>query len=236
MYEGEQAVQVMAELKRRSEINTGRAGHGTSSPFTGLLHCGSCGYRMRYKRPSNNRWEGYSCVSPEPRYRYQDRYNCQSYPRSIKLSIVQDWFNARLKEMLDSEDARLLLPTADDTPRPRIEAIEAEIAAVQRRIEGLMLQRLDTPDTSQSILTGLIAQADAQKSALQATLETAKRASAETQQQQAAVTETLSDIQAMGLAAFWSQENPVINRMLFTLLGNNRIVILNGEIIGIAVP
>jgi hypothetical protein len=38
------------------------------------------------------------------------------------------------------------------------------------------------------------------------------------------------------LEVFWNQPPPVINRLLYTLLGDNRVVIQNGQIIGVLIP
>lgn len=237
MYTGELAIQVMNELKRRSELITGRAGYGTASPFSGLLICGSCGYRLRYKRPGSSRWEGYTCVSVEPRFRFHPRHECKSNPRTIKMSVVREWVTARLKELLDSGDLSSLLPDVDEPLlQPRIEALKGEIERTERRIEGLLLQRADTPAASQNLLTGLIIDADQQLANLRNALATAEQQQLESSQQRKVVAETIAEIKNKGLKAFWEQENPVINRMLYSLLGEKRIVVLDGMIVGIGIP
>jgi hypothetical protein len=91
------------------------------------------------------------------------------------MSIIQAWFDTLLRRMLESRDISALLPTGEETPTVHIDGLRAEIADVERRIAGLMLQRLDTPPAAQSVLTDLILRADEQLAMLRTTLDTALR-------------------------------------------------------------
>ena len=46
---------------------------------------------------------------------------------------------------------------------------------------------------------------------------------------------TLEELADLTLEKFWQQESRVINQMLHRLMGNRRFVILNKELIGVAV-
>jgi hypothetical protein len=45
---------------------------------------------------------------------------------------------------------------------------------------------------------------------------------------------TLEELAELTLEKFWRQESRKINQMLHRIMGNRRLVILNGEIIGVA--
>ncbi|MEQ8672808.1 MAG: hypothetical protein RLP44_26335 [Aggregatilineales bacterium] len=45
---------------------------------------------------------------------------------------------------------------------------------------------------------------------------------------------TLKEIAEMSLEAFWKQESRYINQVLHRLLGKKRLLLLDGEIIGVA--
>ena len=46
---------------------------------------------------------------------------------------------------------------------------------------------------------------------------------------------TLEELADLTLDEFWLQESRVINQMLHRIMGNRRLVILNNEVIGVAV-
>ena len=45
---------------------------------------------------------------------------------------------------------------------------------------------------------------------------------------------TLEELAELTLERFWHQESREINQMLHRIMGNRRLVILNGEVIGVA--
>ena len=233
VYTGEQADLIKAELTRRKTLK-GRAGHGTSAPFTGLLYCGSCGYRLSFQNDAVQSSRAYKCISKRSMFRLESRSNCTTKPRRIKLSIVQEWFTARLAELINTGDMSTWLPTASESPPPpRIDLLETEIADLERRIEGLLLQAVDNDGVS-SVRNDMLARYGEQLTNLQSALQAAQTQKLETDQRQQAVTDTVAAIREMDIEKFWEQEKPVINRMLLTLLGDHRIIVQNGEIQGIA--
>lgn len=229
-YTGELAERVKSELRRRAALRAGRMNRIHANPFSGLLYCDACGYRLSYHHLQH--WVGYHCISSNNMFRHFPRYTCDSRPRSIALEAVQDWFDTFLRKILHSADPLTFRFEADGTQNgTRAAALKVEIADCERRIAALLLQRADTPPASQGILTSLIQTEDTRLTALRNQLAASEQSAASAAGQRAAASASLDELAAAWQTGFWSLDADSINRLLFGILGDWRLWVRDGEIV-----
>lgn len=232
VFTGDLAEQVKAELRRRAKILEGRAGHKNANMFTGLLVCGSCGCRMGYRKDI---WCSYRCGSSDAVHKYQPRHACTLEKRTIGEKMVVAWFQQRLCDMLERQDPLILQASGEMlNDSGRVDRLYTEIADVEGRIASLLMQRADTPSGSQHILSDLINRFDQQLQGLRLALGETESQVKLTRKRAGSTHNAYEEIRANSLDTFWNLPIGEINRILLMLLGDNRLVVMDGEIVGIA--
>jgi hypothetical protein len=232
LFTGDEAELLKAELRRRYILMEGRAGHKNANTFTGLLVCGSCGCRLSYRKRHN--WAHYRCMSNGSAFRYSERYTCTLNKRTVGEKKVIAWLHERLVQMLAAQDLTTFQDTVQVANAPaRPEQLQAEINQIEARIASLMVQRADTPEGSQYILTGLIENFDQQLQGLRSALTQIEQIDRAALKAKASASVALEELRAMTLESFWEAPPAEINRLLLMLLGDNRLIIVDGEVVGI---
>lgn len=226
MYSGELAERIQAELRRRYGLN-GKAHPAYRGKFAGLVLCDSCHYAAAYKRaPYYTFVYCISNVNPDI------QSGCTDRKRVNEKKLVR-FADAMLRELLETTDWTSLYatPASDDTA-DRLAALEAEIADTRARVTQLIVK--------QSTMPAVLADSyDTQIRALGETLEALQHESVRLRKAlleaapRPAQTRTLGDIKALGMEAFWGQDDREINQWLSRLMGNLRFVIRGGEVIGV---
>lgn len=230
VYTGDDLERFKAEMHRRRSIVVGTARPIVSNPFTGLLVCGGCGWRLTYQKNTYGR-EYYCCENSRRMKQLGSEPNCESTRRCIRFEVVQEWFDNILRRMIAQSDPNILLqrkPVRSNTAR--IEALEREIADVEARARKLLLDKATTPPELQSILGNLIDEAGAQLTVLKGELAKEKRNRARERSDGASRQLALGELATMGIEAFWAQSPHRINQILSQLLGNRNVVVMEGEI------
>jgi hypothetical protein len=112
--------------------------------------------------------------------------------------------------------------------------VDAEICQFEEKARLLIHKQLDTPEDIQRLY-----QEESARIGLQ--LKNVKDARNRLQGELLAVhysnvvqQETLEELADLTLEKFWQQESCSINQVLHHIMGNRRLLILNGELIGVA--
>jgi hypothetical protein len=227
--EGELADRVKQELERRREIARGRAETATSNPFSGLVVCNACGYRMSYHRTQEGN-EYYTCQ----RRKQGEPTDCDASVRYVPIAVIRDWVNARLRYMRENVDPDgLSSRVAVDDPTTRITRLERKIEALETRAAKLILQRTDTPDNLQAQVRQAIELVSAQLKEAEAQLQHErghlKRARVYSTNKYGAFERFMK---LDSLDTFWSLEPDQIQTTLYDLLAGRVIVITDGDVTG----
>jgi hypothetical protein len=124
-------------------------------------------------------------------------------------------------------------PVQEDTAL-RVQQLDGEIAALEIEARGLIRQQAKAGAELQSIYQEELTQINTRLKNMKVTRNTLqskmtfKESTTDLQQS------TLEEIAEMSLEAFWKQESRYINQVLHRLLGKRRLLLLDGEIIGVA--
>lgn len=226
-YTGVLAEQIKTELRRRSELKAGQMNNAHANPFTGLVVCAGCGWRMTHA--IGKRWRGYVCASNTTRFKYTPRADCDSRPRIIHFDKLQTWVDGFLRELLDSAQP-LQFRFDDQDYTTRAAQLETEITSCERRIAGLLIQRADTPPASQTILTNLIQAEDRRLLVLREQRQSAARQAEQHSAERAAARAAWDAFTAVW-PQFWTLPPDSVNRLLYGVFGDFKLFAHSGEIV-----
>jgi DNA invertase Pin-like site-specific DNA recombinase len=226
VYQGEMAEKVKAELRRRRMAIRGTARPHRTKKFSGIILCGYCGFYM-------------VCTSKDGRhaYRCQSKYNARTragcnQSRQITEKKVQSWLHGKLAEMLNTEAADLL--ARQDGPEYRINRVEilrTEIDEVETKVRKLIEKQITAPDALASLYDEQLRTFADQLKILRTNLLEAERA--EKQRDKTGVQHAYKQLkQFESLDSFWEQPETSINQLLYRLMGNRRLVVLDRQIVG----
>ena len=234
VYTGEQAEKVKAELRRRYEIVRGKTRPHSTKMFTGLLLCDYCGYYM-ISATEKHKYSLYRCMSK----RYTARSGgsgevrgegCVQF-RRIHERVVKDWVNARLQDMLEYDLPDLLAREPESDDLPRADLLREEIEEARTRARRLIEKQAIAPPALANIYDEELQTIAERLEILTANLRDAERR--ERQKKSASVQQAYDELAAYeSLEAFWQEPSTKINQLLLRLLGNMRLVVRDGQIIG----
>lgn len=226
---GELAAAIRGELLRRLSVNHGRAAHGSTSMFSGLLICGDCGYALGYQRNKHS-----------PRYRCQSRYltehgrpACPS--KGISQAAVKQYLNEALRRMLDMNEVSTFLPSKTEQQQAahrHLEALYSEQETLRQQSRRLVQKQAAAPDSLADIYDGELKRIAQRLAALERDTLAARReadsvGSWESQR-------AFEDIRAASLNGFWHLPDKRINQLLHALLGSYRLVVRHKQIEALA--
>lgn len=218
------------ELRRRRAIVKGRRHSRTNYRFSGLLVCFYCGYSMSFGRVGKHEYHRYACKSM-----YTELPNrCDRY-RSIAESVVQEWFNEQLLEMLRENDPeRLINRHRGDTERQRVPLLEAQMQRLDEQINRAVSEQLATNDPALiQIYRNRIMQMSTERTAVERELQSLRARSAAAA---GSVSDAYRQLRALvegdDLTKFWSQPDHLINQILFGLMDDRVLVIKDFKVVG----
>lgn len=225
---GDLAESVRAEMRRRAQIR-GNARPSETCKFTGLVACGHCLCTMTHLE--NNTGRHY--------WRCQSIYFARREPRctvsrSIREQDIINWLSQRLFMMRETGDAYFF---ARDANAPdyaaRAAQLAAEIETAESSARTLVIKQATAPAALGTIY-------DEQLVLIGGQLEALRRELAQTEYQLAAqrTAEVRSAFEHLktyeSVADFWKESNTFINQFLHRLFGRNKLVVKDGEVIGLA--
>lgn len=206
-------------------------------PLSGILRCATCGSFLRYKqRTFRNGSKLYQYVCAKG-----DLYAgvCSDQAR-IKESLANQQVNEFLQYILyeneDTEQAKRVLsaelksnPAQDDNP---LLLIKADIARTQQEYHGLIRDRANTQSPRQlATLDLLISEQESKLDKLESLLK-AQIQQTSNPYNEAAKQESLDTLRELpALSTFWEWQPSEINRMLRTIIGKQRFIVKDKQII-----
>jgi hypothetical protein len=220
--DGEIGEQVKAELKRRMNLRGNTRPHSTSM-FANILVCGECGANMS----AANQRTGWKCFS-----NWQGRTTC-SQTKQISRQTVIDYLNQHLILAMNNEWPD---PAGgQDNPERRIEIKEKEIEQYKKQIRTLIQKQARVEDESE--LSSIY---DQEIAAVNRKLKRAQEdrdaiALEPFDQERVGREYILSQMRERELEDFWKRDDLQIQQDLRTILGQYRLLVLQGQIVRVAV-
>ncbi len=225
VWSGDQAEEIKAELLRRRRVLRGKALHGKSHRFTGLVLCGYCHTLMHHNDTS------YQCRSY---YGSRTAQTACDRSRSVPTRILQDYIHALLVRMIELNQPDMLIKADEgDDPLVRVAAIEAEIIRVEEQTRRLIVKQAEAQQSLSALYDEQIAHLGEHLAILQANLTEARLQWHErrTDGVQAAFDELRS---YENLEQFWASGEYHVNQVLHRLMGRRRFVVIGKEVVGTA--
>lgn len=230
VWTGEIADRIRQELDRRMVHIKGRARTAYTHRLSGIAVCGACGCFMSTR--VDGTYLGLYCPASKGRPKLP---HCNHRQVLSERKVIAR-LDAFLRQMLQEQTTDIFAQARPDTShvQERITQIQQEIVDTEGRIRALIHKQIAASEDIQYIYDG-------EMEKLQAHLKAMKDANALLQGESLAVQTTTSNQQAtleelaeLTLERFWRQERRKVNQMLHRIMGKRRLVILNGEIIGVA--
>ena len=228
LWTGETFDRIFAEFQRRQ----GLRGHASpdGGKFTGLVVCGECGYNMAYAKGAYS--TGVRCIS---HYNTSaTRPDC-TQQRWLHERVIREWLTPRLDALITSRDwSHLLQPDTEQAGQPELaQQLSREIERTQAQLMQLIeLQADQKTDTVRALYQQKIDTAGDYLDQLihrRREVESISRLHANVVHQQE---QSLSELIEIQLANFWDLDEARINQILHRLMGNYRLVALDGMVVG----
>lgn len=229
VYTGDLAEQVKAEFRRRT-LMTGRAKSNTTYRYSRVFVCGKCGIGLAVKT-SHGRRIGLRCS------------NALLYGRAFKGCDQQLVTEARLNEIareflekrLESRD--LWQPTteetsASDAAQSQYAESTKELSQIEAQIGTLIAEQSRAPEAAQPYYRQQIEGLSHRAKKLKQAVERLEVKVTEAERRVKEETQTADEIRQMTLDGFFNLTDVKINQYMHRLLGDWRIVLVDGEPIG----
>ncbi|MCA9895098.1 MAG: recombinase family protein [Anaerolineae bacterium] len=229
-YSGELAEKIKAELDRRQANNKGRARPAEPKRYTGLLLCAECGHTMAFTGRGN--WHAYRCNNAYDKTLASP--DCSSKTH-INEKRINEFIDARLREMISRQDPSTFLPEQDGptTSEDVVKRVQSDISDLEKTIKRIILDKARQND--QNIIALYDEQIMEQTDRLRILKERLKREQEQlAHQDPERQVRAFDEIIALTVDEFWKLGNREINQLMYRLMGNKRLVIRDGEIKGVA--
>jgi hypothetical protein len=228
VYQGLEAEQVKAEMRRRSGL-FGQARPHTAYMFSGLLTCASCGATLvvsaNYPSPKRKTIRvSYYCPT---KYRHSGLVCGQT--RHINAKKIKQYVHLLLLTRLEGEDWTPETPTSTE----RTAQLQAEVAGLEARISAMIqAQATATADSVRQIYAQKIEESGARLDILKRELRLAQQVRMDQQAAHLTRAQALVEIGPL-LEQFWARPPYEIHQLLHRVFRHVRLVVREGEIIGL---
>lgn len=227
VYTGDLAERVKAEFRRRSELS-GRAKPGTTYRYSRVFVCGKCNANMAVHSKRRRR-TGVRCL------------NAHLYSRAVTPCGGDTVPTARLDEIARefiSKHLEGVRPSAVESDGPasaaQLQYAESakELSQIEAQIGTLIAEQSRAPEVAQSYYRQQIEGLSHRAKKLKQTVERLEVKVAEVDRRVKEETQTADEIRQMTLDRFFDLPDVKINQYMHRLLGDWRIVLVDGEPIG----
>lgn len=243
VYAGEQAEQVKAELRRRSDMR-GTARPSNTYRFSGLFVCGVCGSSMVVVSKRGKR-TGLRCKGSDHKGTAR-RVQCAN-GRLVRGDTIQAWLDDYLRRALDTG----VLELGDgDTDAPddfaagggidrassatksgeHLALLEVEIAGVEKQIETMIAEQSFAPIAVQPMYRQRVSLLSEQLEALRGRFTLLRREMGASADERRVVERAFEEIRDMTLEHLWRKSDREINQILRRLLTGRKLVIRDRQI------
>lgn len=226
IYEGDQAILIQQELRRREVIMRGSARSDRAYRFTGLIICGECGFNVvaQHQKTMKGKPLRYYCYT---KYRKFAPTTCTQSAGALERNVYA-LVRAKLDEAIATRDLSVLLGTKPAPVADIHAALKEQIASLEGQAKRLIQKQASAPDALSSMYDDQIEQVGTQLTTLRQRYASEQRN--DNPQVRASQQRAFKTIAEMG-DAFWSQPDNVVNQMLHAVMGKRRWLMLGGEII-----
>jgi hypothetical protein len=144
--------------------------------------------------------------------------------------------NEFLTQMLEQQTTEIFNNQPDDVPdiQARLALLNDEIKKLEDKVRVLIRRQLAAGDAIQDIYEEELDKYNNQIQNMRDARDRLKGESLAVQNTTSNQQVTLDELAQLTLDNFWRQESRRINQMLHHIFGKRRLVILNGEVIGVA--
>lgn len=227
IYEGDLALEIQQEMRRREATMRGSARMDQAYRFTGLLVCGECSCNIlaqhQHKLPG------------QPlRYYCYTKYRTLSYATCTQSKGMSDAYvfsviSAKLDEAVTTRDLDVLLGMKTAPIASLIDSLTNDIKTMEKRLSRMVDKQFLADDEAADTYDTKIDRASKELTTLR------KRLKAERDKQNYSETrriqqKTLNEIADMTTEKFWQLPDNAINQKLHAVMGNRRWLALNGKI------
>lgn len=228
VFSGGLGERIKAEIRRRMTVVFGKTRPQFTYAFSGLVICGECGYSMV---KSTNKTPNFTLLYMRCNTPYVVRPATCTQRKLIKDGVLREFFQNLIRQFIEGAS-----PFSDmEHTRPDTTPIEAEIKQLDEQINRLIVMQGSADDSIAGHyvmrINTLAEQRKLTMKRLAQTKETLKAIENDNRERGA----VLDQVRLLD-ESFWQQEEYRINQMLHRLMGKNRVIVLNGEIIGFAAP
>lgn len=224
---------VKDELARRDTLR-GKATARNTYRFHGLLVCDECGFTLNKAVSSKNPNRVY--LRCETRYGTGVRRSATcAQSKHIRAEVVQAYFHTQLEQRLEGLPSSLF-DTLDDTDtlQARIADAERQRTQVQKRADSLVAELSAAPENLRPIFRRQIADLSAHLEQIENSLESYRGEFASQRDAHEAQARVLAQLETEGLNWLWQQPDTTMHQLLCLALGDNQLVVRDGQIIGVA--
>lgn len=230
VWTGELADRVRHELNRRSTHIRGRASSSYTHRLSGLAICAECGSFMATR--IDGTYRGLYCPASKGRPALP---KC-SHRRVVSERKIIARINEFLTQMLEQQTTEIFNSQPNDVPdiQARLALLNDEIRELEDKVRVLIRRQLAAGDAIQDIYEEELDKYNNQIQNMRDARDRLKGESLAVQNSTSNQQVTLDELAQLTLDNFWRQESRKINQMLHRIFGKRRLVILNGEVIGVA--
>jgi hypothetical protein len=230
VWTGELAERIKAELRRRTLSIKGRAKPRDTSKFTGLFVCGECANTLVCVSKAKSHQRGLRCMGAVRNLRNQRVCTQGTTP----YRYVQAWLDHALRQWLEDRPPEVFdAPDTDIHDKARqMATVEKERNQLERKINRLMDEQSDAPESAQGFYRKKIAELSERDAMLQARLYELEREVKYAESSSADQHAALDDLKAIAMDKFWQLPDGDINRLLSRIFGNRQLVVFDKQIVG----
>jgi hypothetical protein len=234
VWTGDTASQVIAEIRRRSEIVRGHTHPSNTHRFSGLGVCAVCGSFWASHGKKSKNYRGVICPAGKAGARAH-RVECDN-GRILNEKRLIALTNQYLVQMLErcSTEVFTQPDNSNEQVRQRIHQLNGEIEALELEARGLIRQQAKAGTELESIYQEELTQINTRLKNMKVTRDTLQSKIVVTKKTTELQHATLRELAKLSTEAFWEQESRYINQILHRLMGKKRFLLLDGEIIGVA--
>ena len=195
------------------------------------MGCGDCGYTFALSKKKVGPYQGYRCISPFLNGKYDLRASSCNQRRRIPGWKIQEWLDARLRQLVENEDWSWLSTNAENIAdvSGQQKRLHAEIEKLEQSVRTLICKQTTAPENLEALYARELANI-AEELGM-------KRSRLDALEQQQVHAEQVTPTQAVALQALieltidelWKQEESKINHLLRMIMGDKRLVVLEGR-------
>jgi DNA invertase Pin-like site-specific DNA recombinase len=232
VYTGELAEAIKAEIYRRMAM-TGNRKPDDTYRFSGLFICGVCGSGMSAKSKPGYGRRGLICSRSFSR---TVEKNCTEN-KLVTHKYLQSEMDRLLRQLVEGTTPDIFkAEKQEDDALQRLNALRGQIQNLEQRLATLINEQSSAPNAARPIYRQQIERLSEQYERLNEESLTLQRKIEEEAYVTREEIRTIDDLRKLTLECFWKLPDREINQWLLRLMGKRKFVIINKQIVDVALP